>query len=876
VAAVSVAARFGAFFAAVNDGADPYPWQCALVEEVAATGQWPDISAPTGSGKSVVVDAHVFLVAEHAAGRLAVRPPRRLVLIAPRRVLVDDQYDRAVRLADRLAGAAERPDGSALVDVARVLPTLCAADVPDRLPAPLAVWRLRGGVLLENGWRLEPAACQVICATPQMWGSRLLLRGYNASRASRNLEAGLLGHDAVAIIDEAHLHERLVDTARRVAARTPAPLRLQVVAMSATRAPRPGQVGLSTDDLADPSLARRVRATKKIEIIEVEDWPRGAASKLVAGALASLGEGTVGVFANEVPAALNVAAGLQQAGHTVELVCGRLRPADVTRLRERRPGLLSPQGNPEVDFLVSTQSLEVGVDLDLPAMVTMLASASALAQRAGRLNRSGRWPRSTLTVIAPHGPGGQAAAPRSGPYSPEELEHAAAWLADLDDSISPLAVAELEIPLPPRPILPQIRVTDLETLAMSSEIGSADPDRELYLQDPETEAGRVGVIARRHLDLDPDVVRAALIACPPRAHEIASLPLGNTPDRVAQAVSDHGWVVRVQDGDLSAMQLTEAGALHPGDTLVVPDGALICTAGVVGIPDAKRAATPLDDVLDEAPSGASQDHIIALDADQIQDTVAQDAALASRASRASLADVLDSDGRTELAVRLRRHRRLAEIELVWCASGGDATKGLLVMRDMRARAEQVPLTAPSETVTVNDHQRAVHDRLRSLLDRLKLTADARLPASQLLLAARLHDEGKRHPRFQLRMGAHDDVALAKPRPGHVPDRGDGWRHEQLSAAYAAHASHGDTLVIALVAAHHGRGRPLFDRRGADLIDRWTDCPGEVQDWVEKLYGAYGQYELMRADTQRAFGVHGLCWLEALVRCADMQTSREGD
>lgn len=96
------------------------------------------------------------------------------------------------------------------------------------------------------------------------------------------------------------------------------------------------------------------------------------------------------------------------------------------------------------------------------------------------------------------------------------------------------------------------------------------------------------------------------------------------------------------------------------------------------------------------------------------------------------------------------------------------------------------------------------------------------------------------------------------------------------ASYAAHASQGDALVIALVSAHHGRGRPLFDRGGVDLIDRWTECPAEVRDWVEKLYGAYGQYELMRADTQRAFGVHGLCWLEALVRCADMQTSREGD
>src|SRR3954453_6200170 len=96
---------FAAFFAAANEGARPYPWQSALVERVAETGRWPDIAAPTGAGKSSVIDVHVFLVAEHAAGRLATRPPRRLVLVAPRRVLVDDQYERAMRVSAALREA---------------------------------------------------------------------------------------------------------------------------------------------------------------------------------------------------------------------------------------------------------------------------------------------------------------------------------------------------------------------------------------------------------------------------------------------------------------------------------------------------------------------------------------------------------------------------------------------------------------------------------------------------------------------------------------------------------------------------------------------------------------------------------------------------
>src|SRR5581483_5997753 len=88
-----LAERFTNFYAAANAGAQPYPWQTRLVEQVAESGHWPDISAPTGAGKSSVIDAHTFLVSEHASDRLSVRPPRRLILVAPRRVIIDDQYE---------------------------------------------------------------------------------------------------------------------------------------------------------------------------------------------------------------------------------------------------------------------------------------------------------------------------------------------------------------------------------------------------------------------------------------------------------------------------------------------------------------------------------------------------------------------------------------------------------------------------------------------------------------------------------------------------------------------------------------------------------------------------------------------------------------
>jgi CRISPR-associated endonuclease/helicase Cas3 len=168
----------------------------------------------------------------------------------------------------------------------------------------------------------------------------------------------------------------------------------------------------------------------------------------------------------------------------------------------------------------------------------------------------------------------------------------------------------------------------------------------------------------------------------------------------------------------------------------------------------------------------------------------------------------------------------------------------------------------------------VRTRLDGILERLGDRATPR-ETTALRLAADLHDTGKEHPRFQTRMGRRsDEPLLAKPRPGHTPDRGDGWRHEQLSAAFAAHRSDGDALVVALVGAHHGRGRPLFDR-GTAVLDGWQDCPVDVAAAAAQLFGPRGTYELLRAQARDKVGVLRLAWLEALLRCADMQVSREG-
>ncbi|MGH3905557.1 MAG: hypothetical protein ACRDTE_15440, partial [Pseudonocardiaceae bacterium] len=81
---------FPAFFGEVHGGHGPFRWQQRLLDQV-LTGRWPDrIDAPTGAGKTAVIDVHVFAVALMAAEATSVRVPRRLALVVDRRTLVDD------------------------------------------------------------------------------------------------------------------------------------------------------------------------------------------------------------------------------------------------------------------------------------------------------------------------------------------------------------------------------------------------------------------------------------------------------------------------------------------------------------------------------------------------------------------------------------------------------------------------------------------------------------------------------------------------------------------------------------------------------------------------------------------------------------------
>lgn len=161
---------------------DPFPWQAMLAERV-AQGTWPQaLDLPTASGKTACIDVAIYALAAQADRPLAERTaPRRIWFVVDRRIVVDEAFERAKAIAEKLATAEAGP----LVEVADRLRSLSGTE------RPLAVGRLRGGILRDDGWARLPSQPAVITSTVDQLGSWLLFRGYGHSLRAAPIFAGL-------------------------------------------------------------------------------------------------------------------------------------------------------------------------------------------------------------------------------------------------------------------------------------------------------------------------------------------------------------------------------------------------------------------------------------------------------------------------------------------------------------------------------------------------------------------------------------------------------------------------------------------------------------------------------------------------------------
>lgn len=411
---------FRSFFAAVNAGREPFPWQARLAEEAAArmadghSDILPDLlDVPTGAGKTSVIDVVTFLQALESAQPPAQRVvPRRTVFVVDRRVVVDQVDEHVRRLAAQLR---ERVAEDGVVgEVARALKALHGSD---REP-PVKTGTLRGGIERDESWARRPDVPAVITSTVDQVGSRLLFRGYGVSDSAKPIQAGLLGADTLIVLDEVHLSTPFAETLRMLGERyidageVAIPRRWLVMELSATPHSKSTRrvFTLGPDDRDPkmaPSLSSRLAARKPTRLVEVSITEHDDAkfartvTQLVQQVMAGGDHKRVLVVCNRVSRAAECAQSIAQAAEDekprelrdaqVELLTGRMRAVERDAVLYRVVPLVAA-GAPEPQhpiILVSTQSIEVGADFDFDALITECASLDALRQRFGRVDRLG-------------------------------------------------------------------------------------------------------------------------------------------------------------------------------------------------------------------------------------------------------------------------------------------------------------------------------------------------------------------------------------------------------------------------------------------------------------------------------------------------------
>ena len=913
---------FTAFFRDIHD-CEPFPWQQRLTRQVLTRNEWPKvIDLPTGTGKTAVLDTAVFALAvcpNHA--------PRRIVFVIDRRIVVDQVCERAQRIAERIEGAK----------------TPILKHVGERLRAlsggnPLRVAALRGGIPLDNDWAHRPDQPWVMVSTVDQFGSRLLFRGYGVTPGMRPIHAGLAGNDCLVILDEVHLSVPFAETLAAISALpspSELPRRFAVVEMSATPSDRTAD-RFTLDSVEDidgcEELRLRVSASKEARLKSVQrpDNLPGTIVGIVDREARKAGRspGSVGVVVNRVRTARDTSRALREAGYSVFLLTGRMRPLDRARTLAAIGPAVAPDRETcdELTVVVATQAIEVGADFSFDALITECAPVDSLRQRFGRLDRRGR-------CVARTGKAAQAwilglksivASKKGDPIyghavraTWEELERRA---VEGPVDVGPLALVDFpEEASAPRRYAPLLLDTHMDAWVQTRPEPIAQPSVEWFLHgmSEDNTSPEVFVVWRRDRSSD------ALGAVPPRQAEFLPVPIdavkswlaGDSEIEVADAPQSEAGESSLGDSNHEAIDScvrweglgedpskVSVGGIRPGDILVVDAVRGGLSAGTWD----PAARDIVSDLGDAAQVAYGQRATLRLDPElegvespplPWQESETDEPLLERIAQWLDQQEFIDDEHNfmAEAVTRLRRGFVHATIG----ADDNTDDKAYYVLIEGSAANERQAVDealfdgsdkAGSLTgagVPLRCHLEGVGERAAAIAEWLgippKLVADLRL-------SGRLHDLGKVDTRFQEQLVGGDPIEmamqkepLAKSLPGTrwVRCYPKGMRHELASVALAASnhavfdAAHDRDLILHLIGTHHGWARPL-----PPVIE--DSAPQELAYAIDghalasSSNLAEGSLALDMADRfwrlVERYGHHGLAWLEAILRLADHQQS----
>jgi CRISPR-associated endonuclease/helicase Cas3 len=876
---------FAEFYRSVH-GYAPFPWQERLASRAAA-GDWPEaIAVPTGCGKTSVIDVAVYALAAQA-GSAQRNAAMRIFFVVDRRLVVDDAYAHAVKLAKALeSGAAEW--------VGQQLWRFGGA-------RPLEVAIMRGGMYRSDSWADVPNQPLVCVSTVDQVGSRLLFRGYGVSESRRPVHAGLVGNDSLLILDEAHLSQPFLETLVWVKRYQSAGWRevsavqgLQCVRMSATV---DGGFGLDAADQECEALRSRLHAKKLAELKEAPNVAEAVAEE--ARKLAKAGARVVGVVLNTVGAARAAFEALE--GNKV-LLTGRVRPFDRDQLlAEYLPRMCAKRKREDSGqlYVVATQTVEVGADLDFDGLVTEAAPLDALRQRFGRLDRLGEL-QSTKAVIL------KAKRSASEWLYGEPLEKTWEWLKGqappVDFGVEAITGAPAELNTR-REAAPLMFPAHVDAWAQTNPAPSADPEVAPFLHGAgAVEAADVQIVWRADLPENPQTWTEILEAVPPVSTEALQLPLGAAMRWLrgkTAPVTDVEGAAPPREEDRAPARRTfvvwrgpERGETRArawpraGDTIVVRSSEGGCDRYGWN-PDAKE---PVEDIGDlcanrRAEQGGGRFRL------RVHPKVWRPVAGETPEDIEALLQRVQADD--EEAIERLGDLIGARIGGEWMWWNYGAGHAILAESQKRKRrsttdtddgdeddSSSFRMTTSRKPVLLETHMSAVAEKAKGFLEGCGLAGEF---ARSVERAAQFHDLGKWDTRFQLKLGNTNAEPVAKGdgRRRRDTEYPKGARHEFASVALAELGVDWPEqcdreLALYLIGTHHGWGRPF--------PPVWTDTDYEIKAEVNGRAAAIrNPSTAARIDSgwagrfwrlNRKYGWWGLAYLEAMVRRADCVRSRE--
>ncbi|HEV2989479.1 MAG TPA: type I-U CRISPR-associated helicase/endonuclease Cas3, partial [Candidatus Angelobacter sp.] len=523
------------------------------------TSGWPQcISLPTGSGKTACLDIAAFALATTA--KMPIRMPRRIWFVVDRRIVVDEAFERAIKLAEKLNLANTGPLG----EVARELRGVSGTE------RALAVARLRGGTWRDDGWAHVPSQPAIICSTVDQIGSALLFRAYGHGDSTASIFAGLAGNDSLIMLDEAHCAVPFLQTLRAVArfrdtqwSTQPLKTPFCFTVMSAT--PPPGipddaifpKASERVAALDHPLLEQRCTAHKPTNLVDKKDAEFiDEAVNTARNFCEARNKRRIAIMVNRVATAEQIAELLRdklRESAEVILLTGRMRPLDRDALVSHWEPLLkadSIEVPAQPLIVVSTQCLEVGADFSFDALITECASLDALRQRFGRLDRLGKFSNSPGVVLIRKEDTETPKDEDGDPIYGKAIYETWTWLNELarqepqkaidfginamDVAVNSLLIANegrIRQLLAPTPDAPVLLPVHLDLLSQTSQHPVPEPDISLFLHGKTRVMPEVRIIMRADLP-DPATVEQPgntwveiLSLVPPTSPEMLTVPL---------------------------------------------------------------------------------------------------------------------------------------------------------------------------------------------------------------------------------------------------------------------------------------------------------------------------------------------------------------